>query len=449
MPTQGPCFDAPLQILVITPKGAFPELNADGVLKTLVASADTVLAAPDDGPLNPARADLVLATGLCGSNPFAAELGAAGVPVMPVTPYGGFHPYVAEFCRAVTRAGGTVLPADTPEEAQAALAAVRARKALRETRLLTVLAPDNVFVAEQTATFAAGFTGRTGVAMDIRATDEMAERADGVSDPAADAELARWEAEILDGPGEMDRAHMLRVARLYLAMRAMLEETGAAGISVADIAGFLLRDEPRVMPNAAYGPLVRDGFLAAEEGDAGVLASELLLYAGTGAHPTMSNVYFAYRDRLSALDDAKDYTHEMELEDCRQCFADNHITLAHFSTSGVLPPGMMTEARYTVREAVPSWPGQSMIAATPRLGPVVLARLDADGNALHWVPGEADALGTGDRYGWYRGRWFVRLPDAKAFARACLHHHYAVGPRPPDLTRLDTLAHTLLGFERV
>jgi hypothetical protein len=242
---------------------------------------------------------------------------------------------------------------------------------------------------------------------------------------------------------------MRQVAKLYLAQRAMLDETGAVGITPQDIGGFLTIPNPVAMPNVSYGPLAADGFLVCEEGDIEVLTTELLLYAGLGAHPTMSNIYFAYRDRFTALDSYEHYNSEMELADCRQCLADGHVTAAHFSTSGVLPPGMMMEDRYRVREALPSWPGQSMIASTPKLGPVVMGRLSTDASAIHYVAGVADGLGLGDRYGWYRGRWFIRVPDARDFAERCLFQHYAIGPVPGSTDALDILCKTILGLRLV
>jgi hypothetical protein len=280
----------------------------------------------------------------------------------------------------------------------------------------------------------------------IRDVSELKERAAAQDDAAADRELKRWYAEVLEGPGEMNDAHMRQVAKLYLAQRAMLEETGAVGITPQDIGGFLTIKQPVTMPNVSSGPLVSDGFLVCEEADIEVLTTELLLFAGLGAHPTMSNIYYAYRDRFSALETHTQYTSEMELADCRQCLADNHVTAAHFSTSGVLPPSMMVEPRYRVREALPSWPGQSMIASTPKLGPVVMARLSSDASAIHLAPGEADGLGPGDHYGWYRGRWFIRIPDARDFAARCLSQHYAIGSAPEGHAVLETLCTTLLGL---
>ena len=163
----------------------------------------------------------------------------------------------------------------------------------------------------------------------------------------------------------------------------------------------------------------------------------------------MSNIYLAFRDQLTAAGSGKAYTHELELADFRQCVADNHVTAAHFSTSGVLPPNMMEEKRYRVREARPSWPGQSMIAATPKLGPVVMARLTPDAAGVHLVGGEADGLGFGDQYGWYRGRWFIRIPSAWDFIERCQHQHYAIGPENGNLRALKILTGNLLGLDAV
>ncbi|MFC1463102.1 hypothetical protein ACFLQU_05805, partial [Verrucomicrobiota bacterium] len=338
-------------------------------------------------------------------------------------------------------------PAHTPEEITASVLAVRARKAMRQMKLVVVNSMHDEFRKEQLQNFAAGTRERLGVEILVRSIEELKERAAGHDDSAADNELRRWYAEVLEEPVEVDQAHMRQVARLYLAQRDILEETGAGGITPDDIGGFLTIAEPTVMPNVSYGPLAADGFLVCEEGDIEALTTELLLYAGLGAHPTMSNIYFAFRDRFTALDSHEQYTHELELEDCRQCFADHHVTAAHFSASGVLPPDMMEEERYRVREALPSWPGQSMIVSTPKLGPVVMARLSDNASAVHIVPGEVDGIATGDRYGWYRGRWFIRIADAKDFAERCLHQHYAIGPAPSRTDVLDTLCGKLLGLQ--
>ncbi len=391
--------------------------------------------------------DIAFCTALCGPSALAARLAPTRIPALAFQSYRGFHPYHAAFNREFEQRGGIRLPANTPAEITASVRAVRARKALAGLKLIVAGVKTSDDQPNPMRIFAAGARDRLGVEILIRDGDEIKERAAGYGDADADRELKRWYAEVLEGPGEMNEAHMRQVAKLYLAQRALLDETGAIGITPQDIGCFLVIANPVVMPNVSYAPLVADGFLVCEEADIEVLTTELLLYAGLGAHPTMSNIYYGYRDRFSALASHKDYTAEMEEADCLQCFADNHITAAHFSTSGVLPPNMMRESRYRVREALPSWPGQSMIASTPKLGPVVVARLSPDASAIHWVPGEADGLGTGDQYGWYRGRWFIRVPDARDFADRCLHQHYAIGPVPGNTDAFVTLCTKLLKLE--
>lgn len=390
-----------------------------------------------------AEFDLVVALGVCGSTPLSAVLARRRIPCLAMEAYLGFHPYHAAFYRAVEAGNGIVLPANDPEEIADSLAAVRARKGLQGTRLLVVDTHDEDFRAEEIATFARGCRETLGVEIIRRPVSELQERAKGVSDEDADAELARWYREILDGPSEMDDAHMRQVARLFIIERAMLEETGATGITVEDIGGFLLQPERHIMPNVTYGPLVFAGFLAAEEGDIEVLTTELLLRAGLDAHPTMSNLYLGFRDQFDTIAEMKKYTPEMQLEDYRQCVADNHFTASHFRAFGVLPPNMMTEDRYRVREA---WTGQSMVVATPRLGPVMLARLTTDAHGLHLVPGEADALKIGDEYNWHRCRWFIQVPDMRDFINRCQHQHYVIGPKNDRERVLRVLTEKLLGL---
>jgi L-fucose isomerase-like protein len=439
-------FDVPLRVAVVAQDdwGLTPDHIA--AARSFFNSTDTVDVMKWSDVAAAGAIDIAFCTAVCGSSGLAQALAPARIPALAIFPSRSFHPYHAAFYRELEQRGGIRLPANTPEEIAASVRAVRARKALKTMKLIVAELGANERRQEELRRFSAGARDRLGVEILIRDVSEMKERAAAYDDAAADRELKRWYAEVLEGPGEMNEAHMRQVAKLYLAQCAMLDETGAVGITPQEIGGFLCIPNPVVMPNVSYGPLAADGYLVCEEGDIEVLASELLLYAGLGAHPTMSNIYYAYRDRFTALDSHKDYTPELELEDCRQCFADNHITAAHFSTSGVLPPAMMVEKRYRVREALPSWPGQSMIASTPKLGPVVMARLSGDATTIHSVPGEADGLGQGDHYGWYRGRWFIRVPDARDFVERCLYQHYAIGPSPHGREALETLCSTLLGL---
>jgi len=439
-------FDVPLRAAVISAQSHAPKEAHLAAVRQVLSGRDTVEIVSHDALGSDETFDLAFVVHALGATPASAALAAAGVPAMCLEPFCGYHAYHAGFYRELEAAGGTPLPGDLPETIAAAVQAVRARRALRGMKLIVADPGDDEHRNARLRHFADCAAERMGIEVVVRSTDEIKERARGVADAAAEAELHRWYAEVLTGPGEMDADHMRQVVRLYLAEKAMLDETGAVGITPHDIMGFLTIPKPEVMPNVSYGPLLFDGFLVCEEADIEALTTELLLAAGLGRRGMMSNIYYAYRDRFAALESARDYTPELELADCRQCFEDNHVTISHFSTAGVLPPAMMQESRYEVREALPCWPGQSMIAATPKLGPVLVARLDVNAEAVHLVHGEADGTGFGDQYGWHRGRWFVRLPDARDFAARALHHHYIIVPAADDHGRLATLC-KLLGIQ--
>ena len=462
---------APLKLLVL-PLGSHPLDEKDrrlvaATLEPLLSPGDEWEIAPSSGGLAAGAEarmemfDAAIVWRPCGPSSAVKTICAAGLPAFALQPPLCFHPFHATFERQIEERGGVLLPAHDPPEIAASLRALRARQALKTARLIVVDAHENDEHAAVVQAFAASCRARMGVEIIRRPVTELLERAQSYDDASADRELRRWQDEVLDGRGEMDEAHMRQVARLYLGQRALLDENGACGITTEDIGAFLQAPQPHVMPNVAYGALACDGFLACEEGDVEVLASELLLWAATGRRATMSNIYLAYRDCFDALDDAQNYTPEMERLDYLQCLRDNHAVPAHFSASGVLPPHMMQEARYRVREALPAWPGQSMIVSTPRLGPVALARLSPDCSGLHRLRGEVDGLGLGDQYGWYRGRWFIRLPSVADFIERCLHPHYAIVPcadesdadggdsGADDWRCLEILSERLLGLARL
>jgi hypothetical protein len=441
----GPQFDVPIRAAAVS---SWADRPGDGYLaacQSFLKPGDTLEAVKPE-QLAGGGFDIVFVTQVCGYSALPPKVAAAGVPALCLEPHGGYHPYHAAFYRELRALGGTVLPALLPEETAASIRAVRSRRALRGMKLLIFEPHGNGVRPAQLDAFGRACRERIGIEIVVRDTDELKARAARHDDRAADAELARWYTNVFEGPGEAAPAYLRDAARLCLAERELLAETGAVGVSPQDIGGFLTIAQPVTMPNLSYGPLVFDGYLVCEEGDAEVLATELLLQAGLGTRPTMSNIYFSFRDRFSALASYEDYTSEMDLADCRQCFEDNRITLAHFSTSGVLPPEMMEEARYKIRKTLPSWPEQAMISATPKLGPVVVARLGEQASEMHLEYGEADARGTGDQYGWYRGRWFIRLADARRFANRCMHQHYAVAPDSGDHRCLETLLYGLLGL---
>jgi len=442
----GPQFDVPIRAAAISSWSDKPGDANLAACRTFLKPGDT-LEAVLPGQLSGGGYDMVFVTQVCGFSSLPPKVAAAGVPALCLEPYRGYHPYHAGFYRELRALGGTALPAWLPEDTEASVQAVRRRSALRGMKLLAVEPRGTGVRLAQLQAFDRACRERFGIEIVVRDTDELKERAGRYDDRAADAELARWYAEVFEGPGEADTAYLRDAARLYLAEKEMLAETGAVGITPQDIGAFLTIPKPVTMPNLSYGPLAFEGYLVCEEGDAEALATELLLQAGLGTRPTMSNIYFAYRDRFSALASYKDYTAEMELADCRQCFEDNRITAAHFSASGVLPPEMMVESRYKIRKTAPSWPEQAMISATPKLGPVVLGRLGEQARDMHVEYGEADGHGLGDQYGWYRGRWFIRLNSTREFAARCVHHHYAIAPDHGDHRCLETLLYGLLRME--
>lgn len=434
-----------LTAAVLTSSGQAPDPQRIRWLNPLFAEEDRLVAAPVDA-LEGLRPDLAIVLGVVGSTPVAGPLAELRIPCMAVDPYLVFPPFHGAFYRQIEQGGGIVLPALDPGQIAQSLEALRAAQAVRGSKLVVVDAHEEDFRADEVAAFARG-AAAWGVEVIRRPVAELDERAASYADAAAEAEIARWQADIVSDV-EMDEAHMRQIARLCLAERAMLNETGACGITVEDIGAYYLVEPRKIMPNATYGILAHDGFLACEEGDVEVLASELLLWRGLGKHPSMSNLYLAYRDAYDGLASYKDYTHEQHQADYRQCLADNRVTISHFSACGVLSPDMMEEDRYRLREALPGWPGQSMVCGTPRLGPVVMARLSADAGGLHWVPGEADrrTVGEAERFGWYRCRYFVRLPDMVDFIGRCQHHHYAIGPENGRREVLRTLVERVLGL---
>lgn len=439
---------APLHVLVLpSDNKPFDQQTTDAIGRVMAA----ILAPEDDFAIgnlqsleSPGQWDAAVVWAPCGSCLMSAPLAAAQLPCFAVTPILVFHPFSAAFYREVEKRGGITLPANDPEEIAASLRAVRARKTLNGLRLLVMDAHENDWRTAEIARFAQGCRERFGVEIIHRPASELMSRAAEVEDAAADQILEQWHAELMDVPGEMDLPHLRQVAKLYLAECALLEETGAVGITVDDIGAFLAVTPRHIMPNVTYGALVSEGYLACEEGDIEVLTTELLLRVGLGAHPTMSNIYLAFRDALDAHGTQHEYSFEQERADFQQCLADNHLVAAHFSTSGVLPPGMMEETRYQVRHAIPAWEGQSMIASTPRLGPVMLARLTPNADGIHLVPGQVDGRIMDDRFGWYRGRWFIQIPSVSNFIAQCLHQHYAIGPENGETKTMEILTDRLL-----
>ncbi|HEY3331545.1 MAG TPA: hypothetical protein VGK19_16055 [Capsulimonadaceae bacterium] len=425
--------------------------------KTRVATALGKLLRSDDryeiGDIDRIKADptwdLIIVWEPCGWHKAARPVAESGIPCFPLAPPLVYHPYAASFISEVRERGGMLLPAIDEPTVAASIMAVRARQTLASMRLLVVNANEGNVLAEQVQEFSTRCKERLGIAVDRRSAIDLNAIADSQSDAAVDAEWQRWLAELLIDGGEMGEAHMRQVLRLYLAERALLAEHQADGITVDDIGAFLMAPGRPVMPNSSYAALAHDGFLCCEEGDIQALATEAVLRSSLGAHPTMSNIYMAYRDAMNALVEGEPYNPEFEAQDFAQCLADDHLVAAHFSTSGVLPPNMMVEERYRIRETYPAWRGQSMTAATPRLGPVVLARLGSEADMVHLVSGVVDECRMDDTKGWYRGRWMIKIPSALSFVENAIHQHYAIGPENGRAQVLDILTKDVLRLRRV
>jgi hypothetical protein len=99
---------------------------------------------------------------------------------------------------------------------------------------------------------------------------------------------------------------------------------------------------------------------------------------------------------------------------------------------------MTDDAKYRVIQTLPSWTGQSMTFAIPRLGEVLLARLDEEAGQLHVYPGTVTQTYDDPQGGWYRGRWLVKLKDIHHFVDHAFSAHYAIcmNPQLPALQSL-------------
>jgi len=444
----------PLRIAVTLPNGHAP---TEGTAKSIAKTLSCLLTPADTwesvSVAHASQFDAAVVWCPCGHADAASSISKIGVPTLPLNPNLCYHPYFAAFNREVEDRGGLLLPHDDPTELAGSVRALRARKQLRRSRLLVIDDHAGDGRAERIRSFADSVRKSMGVEITHLPVDDLLRQAAALDQDRVRSEWSRLQAELLDLDPELSDkpwdAHFHQVARLYVALRDLLVETGSSGVTVDDIGAFLQgrkgQSPAGVMPNVAYGALASEGYLACEEGDIEALTTELLLQAGTGAHPTMSNVYLAYRDRFDALDGAEGYTPEMEREDFEQCRRDNLLVIAHFSTSGILPPDMRIESRILVRETLPAWPGQSMVQCTPRLGQVTLARLSADAARLHHLPGEIVEVKQDDTKGWYRGRWYVRIESVRSFIESSRHQHYVIGPRGDDSAF--RALRTLLRFE--
>lgn len=373
-----------------------------------------------------------------GVPPHAAEIASMKKPVMMFEPHCGFHPYQAGARAALVKAGATVLPTDCPEAITASVKAMVAARKLQNSKVLLFHSnPDKHAALADTA------RDKLGLEIEIHPVEELKDEAKRISDAAAAATLARWKQAAFSRIVDVSNQHLTEVARLYNAEKKFIEQTGAIALGVEEFKPFLY--QKLAMPNVTYALLKEEGIVCTEEADLGCLLTQLLFCIVTGEQNTMSNIYMAFRSAYEKLGPGPGYTPEMELADYRECLRDNCLVVSHFSTAGSLPKNMMVEDKWEVRETVGSWPGQSMVYSTPKMGPVTLARLDTDLANLDVYPGDGADVRKFDELGWHRCRWLVRVSSAKRFVETAISHHFAIVPGHPDLA-LRTLVEHLLGI---
>ena len=367
---------------------------------------------------------------------FSTHIAALGKPVLLLEPTCGFHPYQATARAGLEHAGAAVLPTDSPAAIRSSVRALQAANGIRGSRVLLFVADVN-----KDAALALRAEEKLGVAVSILPVDELKDEARRVPETAASAVLTDWKSRIFSSITGVSDAHLIEVARLYLAERKFIERSGAAALGVEEFDPFLHQGLP--MPNVTYTVLKAEGIVCTEEADLGCLLTQVLLCRSTGEQNTMSNIYTEYRAEFERLASPNDYTAEMEFTDYEECLADNCLVVSHFSTAGSLPQNMMVEDKPEIRSTGSSWRGQSMAYATPRIGPVTLARLDDAIEQLQAFPGSVADVRKFDHLGWYRCRWLVRVQSVRVFVERAIHHHFAITPGHPDAT-LHTLAEKLL-----
>ena len=367
---------------------------------------------------------------------YAEVIASVKKPVMFLEPSCAFHPYQAGARAALLRAGAVVLPTDCPEAMVSSARAVIAAKRLRAGKaMLFVADPDKDARLADTA------QERLGVTVEIHPVEYLKDEARRISDATAAATLARWKETSFSRIDGVDDQHLIGVAKLYHAEKALLESAGANALGVEEFGPFLFQKLP--MPNVTYALLKDEGFVCTEEADLGCLLTQMLFHAVAGAQNTMSNIYMAFRTEREKC--GSDYTPEKELADYRECLRDNCVVISHFSTAGSLPKNMMVEEKWEVRETIGAWPGQSMVYSTPKTGPVTLGRLHDDLANFDIYPGDTAEVRKLDSLGWHRCRWLVRLNSAKTFMETAISHHFAIAPGHPD-PALRILAERLLGI---
>lgn len=363
-------------------------------------------------------------------------------PVIFADPSLVFHPYQASCRHMFLSRGFTVLPAQTPDRITQSITAIAARKWLGESRMLIVWEPEDthpmrgdIHARSQSMH---QLLGANIITIPVSRLQLMASQ---VTDTQAVQVWEHWKNTLFSEiDPALSQAHLNDTARLYVAMRQLVDEHQANAMAVEDIGAFLFHK--KAMPNLAHTALRAQGITTAEEGDLAMLITQMILASVNQQQAMMSNVYVGYRDAWEANKEHGEYTPASIAADFHQSMAEKTVLLCHFATAGIVPRSMTDDTRYRVIQTLPSWIGQSMSFAIPKLGEVLLARLDETTNELHVYPGTVTNTYDDLEGGWYRGRWLVHLPGIEHFVDHGFSAHYAICMQP-QLPSLQTLCKML------
>ncbi|MAX25004.1 MAG: hypothetical protein CMJ19_10915 [Phycisphaeraceae bacterium] len=363
-------------------------------------------------------------------------------PVMLIDPPLVFHSYQAA-CRQMFRdLGNIVLPGETRDRVIQSITALRGKNWLEQSKMLMVCDPDDKHPMrgdiQARAQLIHQLTGVRVISVPVTRLKIMASQ---VTDQQAKQVWEHWRENLFDPiDPALSEEHLNDCARLYVAMRQLVDEHQANAIAVQDFEPFLF--QKTAMPNLAHTALRSEGITTAEEGDIAMLITQLLLSAVHQQQAMMANVYLAYRDQWEKNKAHGEYDPDDEATDFAQCVADQTAVLCHYGTAGIVPPNMTDDKRYRVIETLPCWNGQSMTFAIPKLGDVLMGRLDESNQQLHIYPGKITQTFDDPDGGWCRGRWYVNMPGMDHFVDHAFSAHYAICMQPQPQA-LATLCQTL------
>ena len=363
-------------------------------------------------------------------------------PVMMIDAPLVFHPYQAACRHMFVNNGVTVLPAQTPQHITESFIALQAQNWLGKSTMLVVTDPaDTHPMRGDLHTRAAAIHKKTGASVILIPVDQLKLMASQVTDDHVQQVWEHWRKTLFSTVDPvLTQDHLNDTARLYVAMRQLVDTHQANAIAVEDIGSFLFNNQ--AMPNLAHTALRAQGITTAEEGDLTMLITQLLLASVNQQQAMMSNVYLGYRDAWEKNKEHDAYTPEAIAADFNQCLVEKTVLLCHFGTAGIVPRSMTDDQFYRVVETKPSWRGQSMSLAIPKRGDAQLARLDESNDELHVYPGKLIRTYDDPEGGWYRGRCLFHMPGIEHFVDHGFSAHYAISLKP-NRQVLSTLCHLL------